>query len=175
MSQPFLGQIIPVAFGFAPVGWLPCDGSLVPISQYDALFSLLGTTFGGDGQTTFGLPALSGSVAVGAGQGPGLQAYVPGQHGGAEAVTLTSDTLGAHTHAMAASTPMGSANTPGSGTVLASNDTASVEVYSAAAATVPMAAAALSAAGGGQPHENRQPFLAVNYIIAVEGIYPSQA
>ncbi len=173
MSQPYLGQIIPVGFGFAPPGWLPCDGSLVAISQYDALFNLLGTTFGGDGQSTFGLPALSGTVAVGAGQGPGLQTYVPGQNGGQEAVTLTSGTLGGHTHAMAVSAQTGSANTPGAGVVLASNEAVSVEVYSVAAATVPMGAA-LAAAGGGQPHENRQPFLAVNYIIAVEGIFPSQ-
>jgi microcystin-dependent protein len=173
MSQPYLGQVIPVGFGFAPPGWLPCDGRVVSISHYDALFSLLGTTFGGDGQSTFGLPALSGMVAVGAGQGPGLQTYSPGQNGGQEAVTLTNDTLGAHTHGMAVLAQTGSANTPGSGVVLASNEAVSVDVYSAAAATVPMGAA-LAATGGGQPHENRQPFLAVNYIIAVEGIFPSQ-
>lgn len=173
MSQPFLGQVVPVAFGFAPVGWLPCDGRLIAIDAYSALFNLLGTTFGGDGAQTFGLPNLSGAVAVGAGQGPSLQPYLPGQTGGSEAVTLTANQLGSHGHTMQASSTAGTLNTPGPAAVLASSQ-AAVPVYGSATPAVPMAAAALAANGGSQPHENRQPYLAVNYIIAVEGIYPSQ-
>src|SRR5579863_2212268 len=100
MSQPFVGQIIAVGFNFAPVGWALCQGQLLPISENEALYTLIGTTFGGDGQSTFGLPDLRGRAALGMGQGPGLAQYAMGQAAGAESTTLTGAQIGSHTHGL---------------------------------------------------------------------------
>ena len=173
MSQPFVGQIIPVGFNFAPQGWFLCNGQLLPISEYEVLYNLLGTTYGGDGQSTFALPNLCGCVAVGMGQGAGLQSYVPGQTGGSEQVTVTASQLGGHTHLVAAASTAGTTNTPSTAVVPATSASV-VPIYSSGTPAVAMASGSIGASGGSQPHENRQPFLAINYIIAWAGVYPSQ-
>ena len=173
MSQPFVGQIIPVGFNFAPQGWFLCNGQLLQISEYTVLYNLLGTTYGGDGQSTFAVPNLCGCVAVGAGQGTGLQPYVEGQTGGSEQVTVTASQLGSHSHLVAAASPAGTTNTPSTAVVLATS-AAKVAIYASGAPAVAMAPSSIGASGGSQPHENRQPFLAINYIIAWAGVYPSQ-
>ena len=173
MSEPFVGQIIAVGFNFAPVGWAICDGSLLPISQYSTLFNLIGTTFGGDGQSTFGLPDLRGRAALGMGQGAGLQSYGLGQSGGAESVTLSSGQVGSHTHALAAAATA-TTPTPGPSVVLGTPAAADpIYVTSGTGATLTSAAVAPTA-GGGLPHGNRQPSLTITYIISLFGIYPSQ-
>ena len=173
MSEPFVGQVIAVGFNFAPVGWALCQGQLLPISQNTALFSLLGTTYGGDGQSTFGLPDLRGRAALGMGQGSGLQPYPLGQPGGVESVTLTANQFASHTHALQAAATA-TTPTPGSGVVLGT-PTAATPIYATAGAPATLAGSAVSlAAGGNGAHENRQPSLAINYIIALFGIFPSQ-
>lgn len=175
MAQPFVGQIISVGFNFAPVGWHLCDGSLLPITQNEALFNLIGTTYGGDGVTTFGLPDLRGRAPLNAGTGPGLPTYVQGQLSGSETVTLTASQLGAHSHSLMASTQNGAASNPGATLALAQNPEATVPVYAPAPSNTSLSGAAIgNSASGGLPHENRQPYLAINYIIALEGVYPSQ-
>jgi len=174
MSDPFLGQVIAVGFNFAPVGWQLCDGSLLPISQNPALFSLLGTTFGGDGQATFGVPDLRGRVVLGAGQGPGLQPYVLGAIGGAESVALTSAQFASHTHALAAATTA-TTPTPGTGVVLGT-PAAATPMYASAGASSTLAGSTVTASsGGGGAHENRQPTTTVTYIISLTGVYPSRS
>jgi microcystin-dependent protein len=175
MSQPFVGQIISVGFNFTPVGWLPCDGSLLPISDYEVLFNLIGTTYGGNGTTNFAVPDLRGRSPLNAGQGPGLPAYVQGQLAGSENVTLVANQVGAHSHGLMASSQSGTVGNPATTVALGQNPQADVFVYGPAPSTTSLAGTAISAnTGGGQPHENRQPFLAVNYIIAAFGVYPSQ-
>ncbi len=170
MSEPFLGQVIAVGFAFVPRGWLPCDGRLVSISTYQDLFALVGTTYGGDGVQSFGLPDLRGRGAVGAGQGPGLQAYIQGQFGGSESVSLTANQIGAHTHSLAAAATA-TTNGPAQSAVLGTP--ASEEIYATAGTTTTLMPATVGvSSGGGQSHENRQPFQAINYIIAYEGVYP---
>ena len=149
MSEPFVGQVIAVGFNFAPVGWAMCDGSLLPISENAPLFSLIGTAFGGNGTTTFALPDLRGRAALGFGQGAGLQSYSLAQVGGVES--------------------------PGPGVVLGA-PAAGTSIYATAGTSATLSVAAVSpSAGGGQPHENRQPSTTVNYIISLSGIFPSQA
>ena len=173
MSDPFIGQVIAVGFNFAPVGWHLCDGSLLQISQNPALFSLLGTTFGGDGQITFALPDLRGRVVVGAGQGPGRQPYVPGEFAGVETVALTAAQFAGHTHglqaAATATTPV-----PGSSVVLGT-PAAATPMYASAGTAVGLAGNTVTPSPGqGGAHENRQPSTTVNYIISLNGVYPSQ-
>ncbi|HEY1935556.1 MAG TPA: tail fiber protein [Acetobacteraceae bacterium] len=170
MSDPFTGQIIAVAFKFAPAGWAFCDGSTMQISQYNALFNLIGTTYGGDGQATFNLPDLRGRGAVSAGQGPGLSNYLLGQRAGTEQVTLTSGQIGAHAHDLT-----GAANATSSAPVANSVlGTAATDIYAASGGTTALAPASVgpSPGGGSTPHENRQPYQTINYIIALNGIYP---
>jgi microcystin-dependent protein len=174
MSDFFLGQIISVGFNFAPVGWFPCDGRSLPIAQYDALFSLLGTTYGGDGVQTFNLPNLNGAVPLGAGQGPGLSPYVQGQVGGFETVTLTAAQGPAHSHTLMASSQAGAAAQATTAMALAQNAQTAVNMYGPAPATTSLLPSSISTSSGGQPHENRQPYLTIFYIIAYSGIYPSQ-
>ncbi len=173
MAQPFVGQVIAVGFNFAPVGWHICDGSLLQISQYDVLFNLVGTTYGGDGQTTFALPDLRGRAVVGMGQGSGLSPYTLGQQGGVEAVTLASAQVGSHSHALAAAA---TATTPAPGPSVVLGTTAAADpIYATSGTSAALSSAAVSSsAGGGLPHENRQPSLAITYIISLFGIYPSQ-
>ena len=175
MSNPYLGEIRLLGFNFAPVGWLPCDGRLVAISEYDALFTLLGTTYGGDGITTFALPDLRSRIPVHQGQGPGLSNYVIGQMSGTESVTLTQNQIPAHTHQAYATTAAATTGTPGNtvvpGTV--SGQTMYVTDTTGGVAFT-QAPQAMTTAGGSQPHENCMPTLTVNYCIAVSGIFPSR-
>lgn len=169
MSQPFVGQIIAVGFNFAPSGWALCNGASLPISQYDVLYNLIGTTYGGNGTTDFNLPDLRGRGAVGMGQGTGLSNYTLGQMSGSEAVTLTASQIGPHTHALSGAASA-SNSSPTTGTVLG---TPTESIYATSGSTTPLSSAAVGAApGGNQPHENRQPFQTINYIIALYGLYP---
>ena len=171
MSQPYYGEIRLFAGNFAPGGWAFCQGQLVAIVGNDAVFQLIGTTYGGDGQTTFGLPDLRGRVPIHQGTGPGLSARTMGDTGGAETVTLKASRLPPHTHTLvASSTPANAAAGPGGGVLAAT----AINVYGTSAPPLPMSAQAISAVGGSQPHENMAPFLALKYIIALTGVYPSQ-
>lgn len=171
--DPILGQIILFAGNFAPSGWTFCNGQLLPISQNTALFSLLGTTYGGDGQATFALPDLRGRAPIHFGQGPGLVNYNLGETGGVESVTLIQAQMPAHSHAFApgCNSQFSPAQpSPVNGYLCA---TQSDNLY-ASTADSQMGAGNTQVAGGNQPHENRSPFLAMNYIIALQGIYPSR-
>ncbi len=173
MGQPFVGQVIAVGFNFAPAGWALCDGSLLSIADNTALFQLIGTTFGGNGQTTFAVPDLRGRAALGSGQGPGLPPYVIGESGGVESVALTANQFAAHTHGLVGATTA-TTPTPGAGVVLGAPD-AATPIYAAGGASTTLAGSAVSAAtGGGLPHENRQPTTTINYIISLFGVFPSQ-
>jgi microcystin-dependent protein len=171
MAEPYLGEVRIFAGNFPPQDWAPCNGQLMAISQHMALFSILGTTYGGDGITHFALPDLQGRVPVHAGQGPGLSPYVLGQTGGQASVTLQPSQMPVHSHALLAA-GAASTGTPGPDVALAST-AAGVDVYGAATHLAPMGAA-LAATGGSQPHENQQPWLGLNFIIALEGVYPSR-
>jgi microcystin-dependent protein len=170
MSDPYVGQIALVAFNFAPQGWAFCDGSLLSISENDVLFVLLGTTYGGDGQTTFGLPDLRGRVPIHQGTLAGGGAYTLGQQGGASSVTLSSGQMAAHTHAVASLSGAGTATTA-NGNYFASSAS---EVYGVPGSYVAMGST-VSPMGGSQSHDNMQPYLAMNYIISLYGIFPSQS
>lgn len=166
MADNFLGEIRPAGFNFAPKGWALCNGQIIPISQNTALFALLGTQYGGDGKTTFALPDLQGRVPIGQGQGPGLEERVIGEQLGAENVTLQQLEMPAHSHGLQSS----GQGTTGSPAYAA---TAPRKIYAASNDGV-MGAAAISAAGGGQPHNNMQPTQFVTYIIALTGIFPQR-
>jgi microcystin-dependent protein len=172
MADPFIAEIRIVPFNFAPRGWALCNGQLIPIAQNTALFSLLGTTYGGDGRTNFALPDLQGRSAMHPGQGPGLSLRDLGESGGSATVALLASAIPAHTHTLNASATA-SSGTPGAAVALAG--TASAPVYRAPTAVVNMADTALSPAGGGQPHNNRQPYLGVNHVIALQGVYPPRS
>ncbi len=170
--DPFVGQITTVAFNFAPVGWAVCNGQLLPISQYAALFSLIGTTYGGDGVSTFALPNLQSRIALHQGQGTGLSNYAIGQIGGSESVTLNSNQLPGHTHQALCFTGGSNSQTPVNGIwAQASKD----KPYKAELGAGTMAPNAIGSAGGNQPHPNIMPYQALNYIIALEGIFPSRS
>jgi microcystin-dependent protein len=170
MSNPFVGEIRMFGGNFAPAGWNFCNGALLPISQFDTLFALIGTTYGGDGQTTFQLPNLQGRAPVHQGQGPGLSNRVIGEVGGTETVTLNANQMPAHNHALKASSAL-SNGAAGSSGVLAAT---AVNIYGSGAPTLAMATQAVTPQGGSQPHDNMAPYLAVNYIISLFGIFPSQ-
>ncbi len=175
MAEPFIGQIIAVGFNFVPVGWLPCNGQLVSISEYDVLFALIGTTYGGDGVSSFALPDLRGRTPISSGQGPGRSNYTMGQQFGSETVTLLANQVGPHSHPLLASSQAGTTNTPGSGVALATSAQTAAFLYTAPPTNVPMSSNAIGVTGNSQPHENRQPYLAVNYIICFQGIFPSRS
>ncbi|QNH63080.1 phage tail protein [Hymenobacter sediminicola] len=179
MSSPYLGEIRTVGFPFAPVGWLQCQGQVLNISDYEALYSLIGTTYGGDGQSTFALPDMRSRVNVAAGNGPGLSSYMPGQRAGTEAVTLTTQQMPAHNHVFTASLNASgggpAVNSP-AGNYPADADTA---LYSTSALEADTLAPGIISgmaqpAGGSQPHANIQPVLALTTIICYEGQYPPQ-
>ncbi|MES2709268.1 MAG: tail fiber protein [Verrucomicrobiota bacterium] len=170
MAQPFVGEIRIFAGNFAPSGWEFCSGQLLPISENDTLFTLIGTTYGGDGQETFGLPDLRGRLPLHQGTGAGIT-YIIGESGGTEEVTLNSNQMPAHTHPQVVSTSIGNLPNP-ENAVPAESSTGSV--YQSASPTVAMSASMVSVVGGSQPHSNFQPYLCVNYIISLFGIYPSQ-
>lgn len=174
MSQPFVGQIIAVGFNYAPVDWALCQGQLLSISENEALFTLIGTTFGGDGRSTFGLPDLRGRAALGMGQGQGLGSYALGQAGGVESASLTSAQIGSHTHGLSAAATA-TTSTPASSVVLGTPD-AATPIYATSGTGATLTAGAVSTTpGGGLPHENRQPSQTINYIISLSGIFPSQS
>lgn len=170
--DPFIGEVKLFAGNFAPRGWAFCDGQLLPISQNTALFSILGTIYGGDGRTTFALPDLRGRVAIGPRHGAGLSDYREGQKGGMEHVTLTVSQMPSHNHSLRADMNAGNTNSP-TNHILA-NTAAFDNEYSNASPNTDMNSNAIGNNGGNQSHENRQPFLAINYIIAMQGIFPSR-
>jgi microcystin-dependent protein len=178
MIDPFIGEIALFAGNFAPQGWFFCDGSLLQVTQYQALYSILGTTYGGNGTTTFGLPDLRGRVPISFGQckdinGNNLSNYTLGQRGGNEGGPLTIAQMPAHTHPLNASSL--SADQPGpAGNVLATEPTGSSAMYHAMPTNTALNAAAVGTVGGAQPVDNRQPYTAINYIIALVGVYPSR-
>lgn len=171
MAQPYIGEIRMFAGSFAPAGWAMCDGSLYPIAENDALFTLVGTTFGGDGQETFGVPDLRGRVPIHMGTGPGLSGKTLGEMAGTETVTLTVNQLPAHKHTPLALSSGGTQTSPLNGFWAASGQS---QYSSAALPATAMHATASSPTGGSQAHENMVPYLAVNFIISLYGRYPSQ-
>ena len=171
----FLGSLLLVPYNFAPTGWALCNGQLLPISQNTALFSLLGTTYRGDGVSTFALPDLRGRVPISAGQGPGLQNYSLGQSGGAETATLTSTQLPSHSHNMNAVSGAGNNSNPANRFLADSpGGTVNTGIYSSSQPNSTLNANAISPAGGNQPVDIRSPFLTFNWIIALQGIFPSR-
>lgn len=174
MSEPFTGEIRLFGGNFAPEGWQNCDGTLLSISAYNELFMLIGTTYGGDGQTTFAVPDLRGRVPIGQGTGNGLSPYTFGTSGGQETVTLTTNQLPSHTHAAAAAATGQVASPQGAIFASAQSDQAGVRIYSTNATTTALAPQSITPAGGSQPHDNIQPFQVIRYIICVYGIFPSQ-
>jgi microcystin-dependent protein len=169
MLDPFLGQIVMFAGNFAPTGWALCQGQVLPIAQNTALFSLLGTAYGGDGVNTFALPDLRGRLPIHMGQGPGLTPRQAGDAGGQEAVTLTVQQLPTHTHAVICGAGAANSVSP-AGSFWATDPGGNTAPYSNTAGAQ-MASGAIGSAGGNQPHDNVQPFLVINYIIALSGIY----
>jgi len=173
MGQPYIGEIRMFGGNFAPAGWALCQGQLVPISQNDALFTLIGTTYGGDGQETFALPDLQGRVPVHAGQGPGIsQTYQLGEKVGVESVTLTIQQIPIHTHPYLASTAVANSNSPSNQVIAQSTQRA---VYFEANTTTNLAPSAVGPIGGSQPHENLMPYLCITFIISLFGVFPQQS
>jgi microcystin-dependent protein len=175
MSTPYIGEIRMFGFGRTPDGWQACDGSLLPIAQFDALFALIGTIYGGDGQSTFAVPDLRGRLPIHQGQGPGLSNYVIGQSSGSETVTVLPAQMPAHTHTLVATSAAASAVTPANSLIpgAISGDTLYASATSGAT-ELPMSDQSTALAGGSQPHENCMPTLTVQYCIATVGIFPSQ-
>ena len=171
MSEPFVGEIRMFAGNFAPRGWAFCDGQLLAVSQNDALFSLLGTIYGGDGRTTFGLPDMRGRIPIHAGSGPGLSPRRLGAKAGAEKVTLTVNQLPSHTHPVRAVTTTATDNNP-QGKLTA--ESPSISAYAEVDQSANMATGSITSTGGSRSHTNLMPYLCVNFIIALVGIYPSR-
>jgi len=170
MSDPFVAEIRIVGFNFAPTGWAQCNGQLLPISQNTALFSLLGTFYGGDGKSTFALPDLMGSAAMGQGQGQGLSQRFLGEQSGSQTVTLLQTEIPAHTHAMNAySDDLADVNTPSPSVILGA--TAGLTLY-ATTGNTQLNFNATSVAGSSFPHNNMQPYLVLNFVIALQGVFP---
>jgi len=175
MSDQFLGQLSLVGFNFPPLGWATAAGQLVSISTSAPLFSLLGTIYGGDGKSNFALPNLQGMAAVGVGQGPGLQNYTQGQKGGATTVTLNTATVPPHTHSLQVSPIRANLAAPG-GNAFGDAANAGGQLYTPAATPLnSMAPAAVSVVGGNGPHNNLMPYLALNWIIAMQGLFPPRS
>lgn len=164
MSEPFLSEIRIVSFNFAPKGWAQCNGQLLPINQNQALFALLGTTYGGNGQTTFALPNLRGQVPIHTGNGHTL-----GESGGSTAVTVTQQQMPQHTHQLQASGQNASTN-QGSGQLLAQ----STAVYHSPSNLTPLHPTSVASVGGSQPHNNMMPYLVLNFVIALQGVFPAR-
>src|SRR5205085_853768 len=166
MAQPYVGEIRMFGGNFAPAGWMFCEGQLLPISENETLFQLIGTTYGGDGQSTFALPDLRGRIPLHQGNG-----FILAETGGAEEITLTINQIPAHSHPLLATTSGGTLNTPG-GNLTA--ESAAVKIYVADVAGGNMSPSAIGSTGGSQPHTNFQPYLCVDFIISLFGIFPSQ-
>ncbi len=165
MAQPYVGELRMFAGNFAPAGWMFCEGQLLPISEYETLFNLIGTTYGGDGESTFALPDLRGRIPIHQGNG-----FILAETGGAEEITLTVNQIAAHAHVLLASSRVAVEPNPGGG-VLA--DSSWNDAYSPDSATVNLAATSIGSVGGSQPHTNFQPYLCVDFIISLFGIFPS--
>ena len=175
MADPFVAEIRIFPFNFAPKGWAFCNGQLLPISQNTALFSLLGTTYGGDGKSTFALPDMQGNAPMHPGQGPGLSLHDLGEMSGSEFVTLLESEIPAHSHAFQVSSQLGLENLPnvqGTGQKFAMGD--GINLYGPANALTPMAFQALTPAGGSLPHNNMMPYLTFNFNIALQGVFPAR-
>lgn len=169
MSQPFIGQVMLVGFNFPPVGWATCNGAVQSIAENSTLFNLIGTTYGGNGQTTYNLPDLQGRIPIHQGSN-GVSNYVIGQTGGVENVTITLNQFPNHTHSLLGSSSNASSDLPGNNAL-----GSSVSAYTNAPPSLAMNNATIGFSGGGnQPHSNLQPFLVLNWIIALFGVYPSQ-
>jgi microcystin-dependent protein len=172
MATPFIGEIRAVGFTFPPRGWMECNGAILSIAQNTALFSLLGTTYGGNGQTTFALPDLRGRVPVGHGQGPGLSSYDLGQLAGEEQHTLLVSEMPAHGHGFKARSATATTDDPHVATFATPLLTPRLQNLYSDTTNANASGAMIAPAGAGQPHENRQPYLTVLFVIAVEGIFP---
>lgn len=168
MAQPYVGEIRMFAGNFAPAGWMFCEGQLLPISENETLFQLIGTTYGGDGQSTFALPDLRGRIPIHQGNG-----FILAETGGAEEITLTVPQIPAHSHPLLATTDAASGTAPNSNVVLARAVNPAVSPYGSDAPTTTLHPSSVSPIGGSQPHTNFQPYLCVNYIISLFGIFPS--
>ncbi|WP_430391816.1 phage tail protein [Dyella sp. 20L07] len=173
--QPYVGEIRLLPFTYAPVGWQDCDGSLLSISDNEALYTLIGTTYGGDGQRTFGVPDLRGRIPVHMGTGAGLSPYVLGQIAGYESITLTTGQTPAHTHTVSANTTLATTGTPSgnqlgaiSGDTLYTSDITGLT-------PVPIASTMIGIAGGSQPHDNTMPTLTMRFCISLFGTFPTQS
>lgn len=172
MSEPYVGEIRMFAGNFAPRGWAFCDGQLLAVSQNDALFSLFGTTYGGDGRTTFGLPDMRGRVPIHAGTGPGLSTRRLGEKAGYEKVTLTVNQLPSHSHTFNAVSTPATDTSPGTNETLAQS--VGYDAYVPNQSPAPMSTANVTSIGGSRSHENEMPYLCVHFIVALFGIYPSR-
>lgn len=177
MSQPYIGQVYLVGYNFAARGFALTEGQLLPINQYTALFSLLGTAFGGDGRITFGLPDLRGRCAIGQGNGPGLSSRRLGERGGHETTTLTTASMPSHTHGVVATKAPGDKGGPGDKYLAAGHGDETIYHDGPPSATDSkiMAKGMLQNTGGGQAHANMQPYLVMNYQIALTGVFPSRS
>jgi microcystin-dependent protein len=165
MAQPYVGEIRIFAGNFAPAGWMFCEGQLLPISEYETLFNLIGTTYGGDGQSTFGLPDLRGRLPLHQGSG-----FTLAETGGAETVTLTVPQMSAHGHAFLGSNATANDPNPSPNTL---GESSAISLYQSGSPATAMAPQAISSVGGSQPHNNFQPYLCVDFIISLFGIFPS--
>lgn len=173
----FLAQVLIFAGNFAPRSWAFCQGQLLAINSNTALFSLLGTIYGGDGRTTFGLPDLRGRTPIGVGNGPGLPSYREGQKGGASTTTLTTANMPSHNHAFMANSSVGTVSVPAANSIIAATTdsrTAGTNLYNMADPNVIMKSSSISHAGGSQSFNNMQPYLAMNYVICLQGLFPSR-
>ncbi len=173
MSEPFVGEVRMFAGNFAPRGWAFCDGQLLAVSQNDALFSLYGTIYGGDGRTTFGLPDMRGRIPMHAGSGPGLTPRALGLKIGNETETLTANQIGSHNHSIQASNTAGSSATP-SGSFAKDNSSSNLYVTALSATTTALDSSMITNSGGSSNHTNIMPYLCVHFIVALVGIYPSR-
>jgi len=171
MAQPYVGEIRMFAGNFAPAGWMFCEGQLLPISENETLFQLIGTTYGGDGQSTFALPDLRGRIPIHMGQGSGLSSRILAENGGDESVTLTANQIPNHSHPFQGTSSTASAVSPSNAVVASPSN---IDLYRPTGTiNVAMAANAIGSTGGSQPHDNMQPFLCVSFIISLFGIFPS--
>jgi microcystin-dependent protein len=168
MAQPYVGEIRMFAGNFAPAGWMFCEGQLLPISENETLFQLIGTTYGGDGESTFALPDLRGRIPIHQGDG-----FILAETGGAEEITLTVNQIPAHSHPGLATTNAGSATSPSTNLVLATAPLATQTPYGSDSPQTNLSPQAVSSVGGSQPHTNFQPYLCVDFIISLFGIFPS--
>lgn len=166
MAQPYVGEVRIFAGNFAPAGWMFCEGQLLPISEYETLFNLIGTTYGGDGQSTFSLPDLRGRIPLHQGNG-----FTLAETGGVETVTLTVSQIPAHSHSFMASSSVANSPNPGGNVV---GESSTISLFSSQNPATGMAAGAIGSTGGSQPHDNFQPYLCLDFIISLFGIFPSQ-